>query len=194
MRDVMATLDEPPQATGVVEHGVFVTDFGGPLAECALRMVRLLTTPRAVPALYPAIMREICYWLLTGPHGADVVAMTLANGHAQQVVDAIHLLRARFAEPVRIEDLARSAQMSSSAFHRTFKALTAMTPLQYQKRMRLLEARELMASEGINVETAAFQVGYQSPSQFSREYARMFGAPPKRDVSDLRAAAVPAKR
>jgi transcriptional regulator GlxA family with amidase domain len=104
----------------------------------------------------------------------------------QQVVAAMYALRDRFAEPVRIQELANMARMSPSAFHRTFKALTSMTPLQYQKRLRLLEARQLIVSTTVNVETAALQVGYQSPSQFSREYARMFGAPPRRDVADLR--------
>jgi len=186
MREIMAGFDDPPRARGVVDKGVLVTNFEGPLADCALRLVRLLATPPAIPVLYPAIMREICYWLLTGPHGGEIAAMTLANSHAQQVVAAMYALRDRFAEPVRIQELANMARMSPSAFHRTFKALTSMTPLQYQKRLRLLEARQLIVSTAVNVETAAFQVGYQSPSQFSREYARMFGAPPRRDVADLR--------
>ena len=134
-------------------------------------------------------MREICYWILTGPHGGEVMKMTLANSYAQRVISAIHTLRDRFAEPVRIEELALVAQMSPSAFHRHFKAMTSMTPLQYQKRLRLLEARRLIVTDAANVETAAFQVGYESPSQFSREYSRMYGAPPRRDVSALRAMA-----
>jgi len=129
---------------------------------------------------------KICYWLLTGPHGGDVAKMTMANNHAQRVIKAIHVLRDRFAEPVRIEELASIAKMSPSAFHRQFRALTSMTPLQYQKRLRLLEARRLMVSSVANVETAAFQVGYESPSQFSREYSRMFGTPPRRVVASLR--------
>jgi AraC-like DNA-binding protein len=189
MREVMEGLDTPPVAGGVIKHGVFVTDFDGPLADCALRMVRLLDTPRAIPLLYPAIMREICYWLLTGPRSGEVAKMTLASSHAHHVVRAIHVLRNRFAEPVRIEELAAIAQLSPSAFHRQFKALTSMTPLQYQKQLRLLEARRLMVSDPINVEAAAFQVGYESPSQFSREYSRMFGTPPRRDVASLRLAA-----
>jgi transcriptional regulator GlxA family with amidase domain len=151
--------------------------------------MRLLQTPRAIPILYPAIMREICYWLLTGPYGGEVMKMTLANSHAQHVISAIHALRDRFREPVRINELARVARMSPSAFHRQFKAITSMTPLQYQKRLRLLEARRLIVTDAANVETAAFQVGYESPSQFSREYSRMYGAPPRRDVSALRAMA-----
>lgn len=186
MREVMDKLDAPPEASHKVGGGVCVTDFDGPLADCALRMVRLLNTPEAIPVLYPAIMREICYWLLTGPHGGEIVKMTLTNSHAHRVISAIHTLRDRFAEPVRIEELTSIAQMSSLAFHRQFKAITSMTPLQYQKQLRLLEARRLMVSDAINVETAAFQVGYESPSQFSREYSRMFATSPRRDVASLK--------
>ena len=186
MRQVMEELNTPPEVSHKVGRGVLVTDFDGPLAACAVRMVRLLDTPKAISVLYPAIMREICYWLLTGPHGGDVVKMALTNSHAQRVISAIHLLRDRFAEPVRIEELALVAQMSPSAFHRQFKAITSMTPLQYQKQLRLLEARRLMVSEAINVETAAFQVGYESASQFSREYSRMFALSPRRDIASLK--------
>jgi AraC-like DNA-binding protein len=189
MRDVMEGLDTPPKPADNVGRGVFVTDFDGPLAECVLRMVRLLDTPKAIPMLAPMIMREICYWLLTGPHGGEVAKVVLANSHVQRVINAIHALRNQFTETVRIEDLAAIAQMSPSAFHRQFKALTSMTPLQYQKQLRLLEARHLMVTGAANTETAAFQVGYESPSQFSREYSRMFGAPPRRDMVALRAAA-----
>ena len=182
MREVIEKLDEPPSTSGETGAGWFVTDLDGPMADCALRMVRLLETPKAIPLLYPSMMRELCYWLLTGPNGGDVAKIVLANGYAQSVVTAIQTLRDRFAEPVRIEELADAAQMSVSAFHRQFKALTSMTPLQYQKRLRLIQARNLMVTDAANVETAAFRVGYESPSQFSREYARMFGAPPRRDV------------
>lgn len=187
VRSVAEGLDAPPKASGEPGRGVFVTDFQGPLADCALRLVRLLDTPQAIPTLYPVVMREICYWLLTGPHGGDVARMTLANGPSQRVIHAMHTLRTRFTEAIRIEELAAVAQMSPSAFHRQFKALTSMTPLQYQKQLRLLEARRLMISSAFNVETACFQVGYESPSQFSREYARMFGIPPKRDAKQMRA-------
>jgi AraC-like DNA-binding protein len=107
----------------------------------------------------------------------------------QRVIHAIHVLRDQFTESVSIEDLAAVAQMSPSAFHRQFKALTSMTPLQYQKQLRLLEARNLMVSGAANAETAAYRAGYESPSQFSREYARMFGAPPKRDIATLKTVA-----
>jgi AraC-like DNA-binding protein len=181
MRSVAEGLASPPTSSGEPCRSVLVTDFQGPLADCALRMVRLLDTPKAIPTLYPVIMREICYWLLTGPHGGDIARLTLANSSSRPVLNALHSLRQRFREAVRIDELAALAMISPSAFHRQFKALTSMTPLQYQKQLRLLEARRLMVSCGVNVETACFQVGYESPSQFSREYARMFGAPPKRD-------------
>jgi len=186
MREVLSELDTPPRPSDRVTSGVFVTDFDGPLADCALRTMRLLDTPKAISVLYPTIMREICYWLLTGPHGGEVVKMVLANSHEQRVIKAIHALRDRFAEPIRIDELASIAQLSPSAFHRQFKAITSMTPLQYQKQLRLLEARRLMVSDASNVETASFQVGYESPSQFSREYSRMFGKSPRRDVATLR--------
>ena len=189
MREIMERMDDPPAAGGDVARGVFVIDFDGPLADCVLRMVRLLDTPKAIAMLHPPIMREICYWLLCGPQGANVARMTLSTSHPQRLISAIHVLRDRFAEPVRIEELAAIAQLSPSAFHRQFKAVTSMTPLQYQKQLRLLEARRLMVSDPVNAETAAFQVGYESPSQFSREYSRMFGTPPRRDVSSLRLAA-----
>jgi transcriptional regulator GlxA family with amidase domain len=132
-------------------------------------------------------MREISYWLLTGPHGGEVAKLALPDGHARRVAGAIRLLREKFDQPVRMEELADAARMSPSSFYQHFKVLTAMTPLQYQKQLRLLEARRRMLAEEVNVESAAFAVGYESPSQFSREYARMFGTPPKRDVQHLRA-------
>lgn len=188
MREVADTLGTPAPGGEGPGSGVFVTDFDGPLADCTVRLVRLLDTPQAIPLLQPAIMREIAYWLLSGPHRAEVARMVLANTHAHRVIAAIHRLRDRFAEPMRIEDLAAGAQMSTSAFHRQFRRFTAMTPLQYQKQLRLLEARRLMVGEAASAETAAFAVGYESASQFSREYSRMFGLPPRRDAKLLQQA------
>ena len=186
MREVLGEMETPPYPDSDVAHSVFVTDFEGPLEDCVLRLVRLLDTPKAIGALAPMIMREICYWLLSGPHGGAVMRATLDNGHPSRVLRAINDLRDRFAEPVRVAELAAVAKLSPSAFHRQFKALTAMTPLQYQKQLRLLEARRLMVAEAANVETAAFAVGYESPSQFSREYSRMFGTPPKRYAQTIK--------
>ena len=188
MREILDSLDALPKMAGEVGRSVFVTNFDGPLADCALRLVRLLETPRAIPLLYPAIMREICYWLLTGPHGAEIVSMTVGKLHPKNVLSAVHYLRDRFAEPISIKELASIAQMSPSAFQRQFKAIVSMTPLQYQKQLRLLEARRVMFADESDVATTAAWVGYESQTLFSREYARMFGMPPRRDILVLRSA------
>ena len=187
MRSVVEQMASPPKA--VVEHcrGVLVTDFDGPLADCALRLVRLLDTPNAIPTIAPLVIREMCYWLLAGPHGGEMARFALADSPSQRVMQAIRSLRQRYADPVHVDELASVAQLSRSAFHRQFKALTSLTPVQYQKQLRLLEARRLMLSQSMGVEAAAFAVGYESASQFSREYARMFGAPPTRDTKQMRA-------
>jgi AraC-like DNA-binding protein len=186
MREVMEKLNLLPAEGGATGRGVFLANIDGPLAECALRMVRLYETPDAIPILYPLIMREVCYWLLTGPHRPEIMSMTLGRSHTRNIISAIHWLRDPFREPIRISELAAIAQMSPSAFHRKFKASTSVSPLQYQKQLRLLEARRRMVADESNVETAAFEVGYESPSQFSREYLRMFGDPPKRDIASMR--------
>jgi AraC-like DNA-binding protein len=194
MQDVMEELGMRLKPSGGEKaRAAFVTDLSSQLADCALRGVRLLETPEAIPTLYPGIMREICYWLLTGPGGDQIVHTTMANGHERRVLEAIHALRDRFSEAIHVEDLAVTARMSPATFHRQFKSVTSMTPLQYQKQMRLLEARRLMIASNANVETAAFQVGYESASQFSREYTRMFGRSPRRDVSALMFSEEPAK-
>ena len=187
LRGVAEELDPPPRMSGEPGRGVFVTDFGGPLADCALRLVRLLDRPAAIAALRPGILREMCYWLLTGPQGGDIARLALANTAPQRVVTAMHGLRRRFRETVRVAELAATAHMSTSAFHRQFKALTALSPLQYQKRLRLLEARRLMAAGAVSAATASVAVGYESSSQFSRDYARLFGAPPRRDAVRVQA-------
>nr|WP_268828284.1 AraC family transcriptional regulator [Lysobacter gummosus] len=133
MREVLGNLDPAPVAVAVesARHGVFVSDFAGPLADCVERAVRLLDTPQAIALLYPTLMREICYWLLTGPHGGEVAKMALGTDRIRRIINAVHALRDRYAEHVRVDELASIAQLSPSAFHRQFKALTAMTPLQY---------------------------------------------------------------
>jgi AraC-like DNA-binding protein len=187
MREVMEQLDEPPRVSGNPAMGVFVDTCDGPLADGIARLVRILGNPQAIRVLYPSVMREICYWLLTGSHGSEICKLALPSGHTQRIAQAIRVLRSDFARPIRIEQLAAAAQMSPSSFHQNFKSLTAMTPLQYQKQLRLLEARRLMLIDAVSVTDAAYHVGYESVSQFSREYSRMFGAPPRRDVIELRA-------
>jgi AraC-like DNA-binding protein len=186
MRDVLDQLDDPPKPTSDNGPGVFVQDVGGQLADSVLRLLELLETPQAIPVLSASIMREIYFWLLMGPHGHEVCKLATADSHTARLSRAINLLR-DFTKPIRSEQLAAAAQMSASSFHQHFKALTSMTPLQFQKQLRLLEARRLMLIEAMTATTAAYKVGYESPSQFSREYARLFGSPPRRDVEGLRA-------
>jgi AraC-like DNA-binding protein len=183
MREVIEQLPIDTQNKSDVGEGLFVTDIEKPLADCMLRMLNLLDTPEAIPVLYPAIMREICYWLLTSPHGSRVAKITFTNPYTQKLTHAIHFLRKHYVEPIRIDELALIANLSPSAFHRQFKAFTSISPLQYQKQMRLLEARRLITLSIENIEKAAFQVGYESPSQFSREYSRMFGHPPSKELT-----------
>jgi AraC-like DNA-binding protein len=182
MREVMEELDDPPKPNEGVGPAIFVDAMIPSLADCMLRLIRLLETPKAIAVLFPAILREICFWLLTGPSGGEVCKLALPNSHTRRIADAIHLLRENFARPIRVDELAAAARMSVSSFHQHFKTLTSMTPLQYQKHLRLLEARRLMTADGANVSSAAYSVGYESASQFSREYSRMFGAAPKRDA------------
>jgi AraC-like DNA-binding protein len=175
-----------PVPSGDASRGVFVANFDGPLADCALRIVRLFDTPEAAAILQPMIMREIGYWLLAGPNGAEVAKLASIQTPSHKLARAVDNLRTHYAQPMRVEDLAKIAQLSESAFHRQFKALTGLPPLQYQKQLRLLEARRLLLSQSISVQAAAFEVGYESPSQFSREYARMFGAAPKKELAHVK--------
>ncbi len=154
--------------------------------DAVIRLVRLLETPRHIGALAPLVRREIFYLLLMGPQGARLREIALTNGHTQRVARVIERLRAAYDQPLRIEALAREVGMSVSSLHHHFKAVTTMSPLQYQKQVRLQEARRLLLSADIDAATAGFQVGYESPSQFSREYRRLFGAPPSRDIARLR--------
>jgi len=157
-----------------------------PLLAAFQRLVDLLDTPEDIPILAPVIKREIFYRLLVGDQGIRLRQIASAGSHSRQIAKAIDRLKADFAQPLRIDDLAAHANMSTSSFHHHFRALTAMSPLQYQKWLRLNEARRLMLAENQDATTAAFEVGYDSPSQFSREYSRLFGAPPLRDITSLR--------
>ncbi|CAG9243770.1 AraC family transcriptional regulator [Paraburkholderia caribensis] len=188
LRKVVRLINPRPKPNDAAGMGVFVLDINGPLASCIERLIQLLTMPEAIPAIYPAIMQEITYWLLTGPSAGEISKLTSPNGYTQRIANTITFLHNDIARPVRIEDLAERAQMSPSAYYQHFKSLTSLTPIQYLKQLRLLEARRLMVAEGANVTSAAYQVGYESISQFSREYSRMFGASPKRDVAELQVA------
>jgi AraC-like DNA-binding protein len=166
--------------------GLAVSRLTAEMLDAATRLLGLLDNPRAIRALGPLYERELLYFLLAGPQGARLRQIALAEGRTAQIVKAIRWIRARFREAITIDDAAAEAGMSPSSFHEHFKAITAHSPLQYQKLLRLQEARRLMVSGGSDAATAAFAVGYSSPQQFSREYARLFGAPPQRDASRLR--------
>ena len=186
LRDVLNQLDNPPEIPRGEGSTVFVADIDGALADCLTRLVRLTERPEAIPILYPSILREIYFWLLTGPHGGEVCRQALPETHLARISRAIWLLRENYTQSLPVEQLASAAGMSSSSFHHHFKSLTSMTPLQFQKQLRLLEARRLMLSDAFNVTDAAYRVGYESVSQFSREYSRAFGTAPKRDSMGFR--------
>jgi len=158
------------------------------LIDAACRLVKLLDRPESIAALAPLIEREILYRLLTGPHGGTLRRMAKGDSHLGQISRAIARIRSGFDRQLRIEDIADAAGMSPSSLHAHFKAVTRMTPLEYQKQIRLQEARRLMMAEGASAGSAGFAVGYDSPSQFSREYRRLFGAPPRQDIERLQAA------
>ncbi|MBG7614475.1 AraC family transcriptional regulator [Brevundimonas sp. BAL450] len=188
--DLMAA--RPPAPGGEGSRGVHLSRTTPELADAAVRMVRLLDNPGHAAVLAPLIRREIHYWLLTGDQAGVVRQIGAPDSRLSHVTRAIAWIRDNYDRPFSIEALAREVGMSPSALHQHFKAVTAMSPLQYQKQIRLQEARRLMLSEACDAQGAGFQVGYDSPSQFSREYVRLFGAPPARDAARLRVEGMPA--
>ncbi|PZP84073.1 MAG: AraC family transcriptional regulator [Azospirillum brasilense] len=172
-----------------VQPGIFVSPLSEPLADAVTRLVQLLDRPEDIPVLAPLVKREIFYRLLQSPYAEAVRQIVLSGSQMQRIGKAIDRIKRDFAQPLRVDDLAREAHMSPSSFFAHFKQVTQLSPLQYQKNIRLQEARRLLLTEVADAASAAFQVGYESPSHFSREYARMFGASPINDMKRLRAAA-----
>ena len=158
----------------------------GEVADAALRLLRLLDRPQSVPVLHDQLVRELHYWLLSGRHGGAIRALGFSDSHARRIARAVAIIRAEFAQPLPVERLARAAGMSTSAFHQHFREQTSLTPLQFHKQFRLIEARRLMLAEATPIPFAAHAVGYESVSQFTREYARLFGMPPGRDMREVR--------
>jgi len=156
------------------------------VTDAALRLMRLIERPASVPVLRTQLVREMHYWLLAGRHGAAIRRLGWPDGHVQRVARAVAVLRAEFAQPLRVAHLAAVAGMSPSSFHQHFRTVTSLSPLQFQKQLRLIEARRLMLSDGVNSSSAAFAVGYESVPQFTREYGRMFGLPPVRETKAAR--------
>jgi AraC-like DNA-binding protein len=176
----------PRLPRGAAAPGITVGDPTVELVDAVLRMVRLIERPDDLPVLAPLIEREILWLLVRGPLGAAVRQLGLAESTVNRVGHAVQRIRDRYAEPLRVEELARVATMSPSAFHRSFQAVTAMSPIQFQKQIRLQEARVRLLADPSDVAGAAHAVGYESASQFSREYRRRFGASPLQDVARLR--------
>jgi len=167
-------------------RGMAIGEVTLPLVTAFQRLIDLFADPQDIPILAPVIQREIIYRLLVGDQGERLRQIASAGSQSHQIARAIDWLKGNFTRQLSIDDLAAQANMSSSTFHHHFRSMTALSPLQFQKQLRLQEARRLMLAERMDAANAAFQVGYESPSQFSREYNRMFGAPPLRDISRLR--------
>jgi AraC-like DNA-binding protein len=176
----------PRSRAGISAFGVSSMDAG--LLDAVVRLVRLLDTPRDARFLAPLIRREIVYRLLLGEQGDRVRQIAALGGETNRIAEAITRIRRDFDQPLRIENLARDLGMSVSGFHHHFKAVTAMSPLQFQKQLRLQEARRLMLGEDVDAASAGTRVGYDDASHFNREYKRLFGLPPMRDVERLRIA------
>jgi len=166
-------------------RGVAVSPVSPRLLDAFQRLLDLLEHPQDIAVLAPLVQQEIIYHLLTGEQGPRLRHITSIGNHSYRIARAIDWLKDHFNERLRIEDLANQAGLSVSAFHNHFRAVTAMSPLQFQKKMRLNEARRLMLTEHLEAATAAYEVGYDSPSQFNREYSRQFGASPMRDIKNL---------
>jgi AraC-like DNA-binding protein len=173
----VAASDSPAMATGETTPE---------LLDACCRLMDLLITRQDIPFLSGLIQREIIYRILRGPEGARLRAIVTLGDQSHRTAKAIAWVRANYAKPLRVEGLAKIAGMGVSTLHHHFRALTAMSPLQYQKQLRLHAARELMLMDGVDAASAAFEVGYESASQFNREYSRFFGQPPKRDIRALR--------
>ncbi len=186
LSQLMIDSNLPSPGTKQIDRGIATSEVTLPLLSPFERLVGLLDEPESIPILAPMLHREILFRLLTGEQGTRLRKIASAGSRSHQVARAIDWLKGNFSQQLRVEELAEMANMSSSSFHSHFRSMTSLSPLQYQKHLRLQEARRLMLAENLDATSAAFRVGYESSSQFSREYSRLFGAPPLRDVSQLR--------
>lgn len=186
----IATIEElvlKMEAAPAISHRpVLVDETETEVVEAALRLMQLNDRPAALPVLKDQLAQELHYWLLAGRHGPMLRSLGVADSHARRVARAVGIIRANFTAPLRVKQLATAAGMSPSAFHQHFRDITSLTPLQFVKQLRLIEARRMMFSEGARVSDAAYKVGYESVPQFNREYRRLFGQPPVRDLKAYR--------
>ncbi|MEK4509533.1 AraC family transcriptional regulator [Paenibacillus sp. FSL K6-2524] len=169
------------------KRAMFVCQMESSLMDTVLRLARLLDKPKDIPVLAPLIIKEILYRVLQGQNGIALEHIVMEGSSTHQIKDVIEHIMNNYASSLRTRELAEIANMSVSSFHRYFKEVTAMSPIQFQKQLRLQEARRLLLTESADATDVAFRVGYESPSQFSREYSRMFGFPPRQDIKRLRA-------
>lgn len=186
---VMVEAGYPSAQRGASVKAIDVSPLEADLLDAVVRLVRLIESPAEAHVLAPLIKREIIYRLLIGEQGARLCQVAVLGGFTHHIARAVERLRHDFNQPLRIETMAQELGMSVSSFHHHFKAVTAMSPLQFQKQLRLQEARRLMLGENLDATSAAYRVGYEDSSHFNREYKRHFGAPPMRDVERLREAA-----
>lgn len=184
--EILKEVDDEEHSMQQPECGLYFGENSSLLLDPVVRLVRLLENPKDIGILSPMITREILYRVVQDKGGAIIRQFAKNGSLAQRIAKAITMIKNDLAEPLRIEMLAQEAQMSASSFHYHFKRVTTMSPLQFQKSLRLQEARRLLMVEELEANHVAFQVGYESPSQFSREYARLFGLPPIRDVKRIR--------
>lgn len=186
---MMIEMPPPPSAFNMAKtcgKAICLSRTDPQLLEAALRLLRLLDTPEDIPFLAPLAEKELLYRLMRGDQAKKLYRMLMPESRLQQVNRAIAWIRQNYTRPFSVDRVAQEARMSTSSLHEHFKEVTAMSPLQYQKQLRLQEARRLILSEALDAASAAHRVGYDSPSQFSREYRRLFGAPPIQDVSRLK--------
>ncbi|MGY9047479.1 hypothetical protein P775_07730 [Puniceibacterium antarcticum] len=176
-------------APAISHRPVLVDETETEVAEAALRLMKLNTRPSALPVLKDQMARELHYWLLAGRHGNMLRSLGVVESHARRVARAVGVIRSNYKAPLRVEQLAEAAGMSPSAFHQHFRAITSLTPLQFVKRLRLIEARRMMFAEGAGASHAAYAVGDESVPQFNREYRRLFGQPPIRDLKSAQSRA-----
>ncbi len=184
--DEVARMELPPIHTGFAYRPISLEPLDGPLVDALSRLIRLLSEERLTCALAPLIRREITVRLLAGPHGPHLRHVVTVGTPGQQIAKVMGWLKLNFHRTLRMDELAASANMSPSTFRQHFREVAGMSPLQYQKQLRLQEARQIMLNEHVDASVAGLRVGYESPSQFSREYSRLFGAPPQQDIRRLR--------
>ena len=187
VREILSQHEFAPREESIDARGMAVGISSAELLDACTRLVDLLDAPKDIPFLGSLIRREIVYRLLRSPQGKHLRAIATPGEPSHRTAKAVEWLRANYAKPLRVEELAAMARMGVSTLHRQFRSLTTMSPLQFQKQLRLHMARERMLHDGMDAASAAFEVGYESASQFNRDYSRFFGQPPMRHIRNLRA-------